>query len=247
MPRDDPYNREYQAPNPNNYANPDPYAPNAYAPRNNDPRNPENVSAPRAAHTSSGPGTSRGTWEDSPLYANRWIVDGLDGHGNIERERGYFSSGDVSPKTLTPGTPRARSPVSAPASPLHGAARSVQFNDDPVESEHIITPLESPEARRHSSSSHRRSHHERDSDAGSNAHSKRKRRRRSRESSHEREGDSDATEDLPPRFDAQGRRLPERGEDPIADKVEDLLQSSFFQNVADNFLGAGGHSNGRRR
>jgi hypothetical protein len=49
---------------------------------------------------------------------------------------------------------------------------------------------------------------------------------------------------LPPRFDSQGRKLPERGVDPIADKVEDLLQSSFFQNITEGLLGAG---SGRKR
>ena len=36
-------------------------------------------------------------------------------------------------------------------------------------------------------------------------------------------GDSDSTEDLPDRFDRHGRKIPERGEDPLADKFEDLL------------------------
>ena len=34
---------------------------------------------------------------------------------------------------------------------------------------------------------------------------------------------SDSTVDLPARFDDRGRRLPERGEDPLADKIEELL------------------------
>lgn len=113
-----------------------------------------------------------------------------------------------------------------------------------MESEHIITPLEHPDDRRSEymdDQNHRRHRKSDDNPA-------RKRRRHSREQSNEREGDSDATEDLPPRFDAQGRRLPERGEDPLADKVEDLLQSSFFQNVTDNLFGGGSSGqSGRRR
>lgn len=34
---------------------------------------------------------------------------------------------------------------------------------------------------------------------------------------------SDSTIDLPERFDQYGRRIPERGEDPLADKIEDLF------------------------
>jgi len=218
LPRDDPYGRAYQ-PHANDYPNDYPPHPSdPYAPRNNDPRNPENVSAPRAAYVH---------------------TDGLDG-GN---------SGDVSPRTVTPGTSRPPSPsVLAAQSPR---PKSVQFDEDPVESEHIITPLESPETRRHRERNRERDddpdrHHRRHRSSDHNP--SRKRRRRSRSVSPGRDGDSDATEDLPPRFDAEGHRLPERGEDPFADKVEDLLQSSFFQNMAGNLFGAssnGGH--GRRR
>ncbi|RDW90839.1 DUF3824 domain-containing protein [Aspergillus mulundensis] len=38
------------------------------------------------------------------------------------------------------------------------------------------------------------------------------------------ESDSDATVDLPDRFDRQGRLLPQPGDDPLADKVENLLR-----------------------
>ena len=34
---------------------------------------------------------------------------------------------------------------------------------------------------------------------------------------------SDTTVDLPPRFDKHGRRIPERGEDPLADRLNDFL------------------------
>lgn len=39
--------------------------------------------------------------------------------------------------------------------------------------------------------------------------------------------DSEATIDLPDRFDSQGRKLPEEGDDPLADSVEHLLQNIF--------------------
>lgn len=39
--------------------------------------------------------------------------------------------------------------------------------------------------------------------------------------------DSEATIDLPDRFDAQGRKLPEEGDDLLADSVEHLLQNIF--------------------
>lgn len=37
---------------------------------------------------------------------------------------------------------------------------------------------------------------------------------------------SDATVDLPPRFDQNGRRRPEKGEDPLADAMEALLSGN---------------------
>lgn len=35
--------------------------------------------------------------------------------------------------------------------------------------------------------------------------------------------DSGETVELPPRFDVEGRRMPERGDDPLADRLDDLL------------------------
>ena len=37
---------------------------------------------------------------------------------------------------------------------------------------------------------------------------------------------SDATLELPPRFDQYGRRRPEKGEDPLADALEDILSGN---------------------
>ena len=68
---------------------------------------------------------------------------------------------------------------------------------------------------------------------------------------------SDATEDLPQRFDNKGRRIPEKGEDPLADKVEQLLSGGGggslgkfmkgFLGGEDDPLGDGGKRSRRRQ
>lgn len=40
--------------------------------------------------------------------------------------------------------------------------------------------------------------------------------------------DSDETIELPARFDSQGRKKTERGDDPLADKIEDMLDGRGF-------------------
>lgn len=55
---------------------------------------------------------------------------------------------------------------------------------------------------------------------------------------------SDATIDLPERFDERGRKKPERGEDPIADKIEEFLSGKgstgkLFKSLTDGLLGGG--------
>lgn len=65
---------------------------------------------------------------------------------------------------------------------------------------------------------------------------------------------SDVTVDLPERFDKDGRKKPERGEDPVADALEDLLSGKgpggkYFKKI---FGGSGdddegGDSGGRKR
>jgi hypothetical protein len=157
--------------------------------------------------------------------------------------------GEVSPRTITPGSTRAASPVS-PISPApQNQAKSVQFDLDPVESEHIIPPNESPHASRDDGDDgdddddphhHRRQRH-------SDHNPSRKRRRHSRSQSPAVDDESDTTEDLPARFDERGQPLPQRGEDPFADKLEDLLHSDFFKSVADNFIGTGSSSRKGRR
>jgi hypothetical protein len=81
-----------------------------------------------------------------------------------------------------------------------------------VQSELSAEEFSSPESQRHSEhhSEHRRKRRR------SNDH------RRSRSDSPVT-SDSGETVELPPRFDSHGKRVPERGEDPIADTVQDLL------------------------
>lgn len=95
--------------------------------------------------------------------------------------------------------------------------------------------------------SHRRSHRR--------SHS------RSRSNSRTRSGSpssisSGETIELPPRFDPNGRPVAQRGEDPLADTVEDFLAGrssagKIFQKFTGDFLGpgdaGGGRSSGKRR
>ena len=63
---------------------------------------------------------------------------------------------------------------------------------------------------------------------------------------------SDETIDLPTRFDPSGRKIPERGEDPISDKIEDFLSGKgsagkLFKSLTDGLLGGDGEKESRRR
>ena len=56
---------------------------------------------------------------------------------------------------------------------------------------------------------------------------------------------SDATVDLPPRFDDKGRKRPEPGEDPLADRLDGILAGKgaagkVFGNFLDGFFGPDG-------
>lgn len=80
--------------------------------------------------------------------------------------------------------------------------------------------------------------------------SHRRSRSRSRSNSHNRSGSpssisSGETIELPPRFDPNGRPVPERGEDTSADKVEDFLTGrssagKMFLKITGDLLGSGG-------
>jgi len=61
---------------------------------------------------------------------------------------------------------------------------------------------------------------------------------------------SDSTEDLPPRFDGRGNPVAQRGDDPLADKVEDMLSGKgtaggFLKRLTGDLFG--GDDDGRRR
>lgn len=127
--------------------------------------------------------------------------------------------------------------------------KSVQFDFD-------TSDTSSPKARRHR---RRRSDREFSDDSyGSENPPDERRHHRSRGSRHHDEprspspAHSDATIDLPPRFDKDGRPKAQRGEDPIADKIEDFLAGKgsagkLFKNLTDGLLGGGGGDDGKRR
>ena len=74
-----------------------------------------------------------------------------------------------------------------------------------------------------------------------------RRHRDSERSSHSRRNSVDSagsgeTEVLPPRFDSDGRKMPERGEDPITDKIQDILAGKgtaggIFKRLTSDFMG----------
>jgi hypothetical protein len=73
-------------------------------------------------------------------------------------------------------------------------------------------------------SDHRRHRRRRTDDERSDSTRESGRRRKRHHRDESPASDSDATIDLPPRFDEHGRRRPE---DPVADKLESVLQSLF--------------------
>ncbi|KAK8206889.1 hypothetical protein M8818_004724 [Zalaria obscura] len=119
-----------------------------------------------------------------------------------------------------------------------------------------------PDSRRHS---HRHRHRRRkthsesptpttfpNSNSNSNLNTETKRRHRSH--SPASDGSSDETVDLPPRFDAQGRRVPDKGDDPLAYGIEELLGGlggkggvgALLKGLLDGGSG-GGRGSSRRR
>ena len=152
--------------------------------------------------------------------------------------------------------PRAPSP-----SALHRASstpaphnKSVQFASD-------TSSEESPNRhrRRRRRSAKAESYGTSDSDRSSDDGRHRRNKRSGGRSHVQREpspAQSDETIDLPERFDEHGRLKPERGEDPIADKIEDFLAGKgsagkLFKNLTDGLLGGGSkekdRDDGRRR
>ena len=63
---------------------------------------------------------------------------------------------------------------------------------------------------------------------------------------------SEETIDLPDRFDQNGRRKAEKGDDPIAEKIQEILSGKgsagkIFKNITDGLLGGDGDKGSRRR
>ncbi len=63
---------------------------------------------------------------------------------------------------------------------------------------------------------------------------------------------SDATVDLPARFDEKGRKKPETGEDLFADRIDEILQGrgatgKLFGNFVDGIFGPEGRKKGKDR
>jgi hypothetical protein len=141
--------------------------------------------------------------------------------------------------TGTVDEPRSSSPARSP-SPARSEGKSVKFNLEPQgptrsrepsrepsrkrESEQDPEPEREPEQEPNDDDEHtHRRHRRRKDDERSNStrESGRDRKRHRRDESPASDA-SDATIDLPPRFDERGRKRPE---DPLADKLESLLQN----------------------
>lgn len=131
----------------------------------------------------------------------------------------------LSPRScsLTPTSTGAATPTHHPRS----RSKSVKFPVDPVQSELSAEEYSSPDDKRHSE--HRRKRRRSNDNRRSRGHSL-------------TGSDSGETVDLPPRFDSHGKRVPERGEDPIADTVQDIISG-----LLGGGSGGGGSSGSRGR
>lgn len=124
--------------------------------------------------------------------------------------------------------------IEHPDSPIARSDKTVQFNLNPMGPSREVSPVRSEgrrekdgdeDDRRDEKEHHHRRHRRRKDDERSDStrESGRRRKRHHRDESPGSD-DSDATIDLPPRFDEQGRK---RANDPVADKLESVLQSLF--------------------
>jgi len=148
--------------------------------------------------------------------------------------------------TSTPSS-RSATPTAYHESPQpQQPGKTVKFPLNPVQSE--LSADESYHAEHHDDGSRKR--RRRRDDHGRRDHNSRSRSRSHSPGGHsDAEEYSDATVDLPPRFDSEGRPVTERGEDSLEHTLQDLFQSDFVKNLAGNFLGnsSGGASSSRRR
>lgn len=167
----------------------------------------------------------------------RWLcIDRVDAAADL-------ASGERTPRARSSSRVRFDLDKNTELSPEAPRKRDTRFSDDRA--------AEEPEERRH----RRRKHRDRDRSGDRGEHQHHHRRRGSRDrrgssddlmndkyerappprsSTTEEEGDSDATEDLPERFDAKGNR---KGEDPLNDLISGL---------ASRFLGGDDEEEGRR-
>ena len=143
-------------------------------------------------------------------------------------------------------TPRGPSPLRTPpraSSQPAPSVKSVQFDDSVPD-----TPEQIRHRRRRSSRND--DYDSYDSEGSiSDRHHRRSKRSNGHRSRHDDSrtpspANSDGTIDLPPRFDPSGRKKPERGEDPISDKIEEFLSGKgsagkIFKSLTDGLLGGG--------
>ncbi|KAL8954970.1 MAG: hypothetical protein Q9193_006986, partial [Seirophora villosa] len=182
-------------------------------------------------------------------------------------------------------TPRARSPldrVGQPRTPSQPPSKSVQFDLDTPDTSSPNSP-EHIRRRRQRNSNHSRDDDDDEystfSDDPSTSSSSRPQRHRKHR--HDRDAhpppapsnpnssattlvnsarspsptSSDATVELPQRFDEKGRKIPEEGEDPLGSKIEDLLGGGGgigkflkgFMGGENDPLGDGGNKGRSRR
>ncbi|KAL8692217.1 MAG: hypothetical protein Q9218_002717 [Villophora microphyllina] len=187
-------------------------------------------------------------------------------------EEGLNTPRALSPQEPSGGQPRSSSQppsksvqfnldtpdTSSPSSPEHIRKRRQRNHDrdDGIDDEYSSSFSEDPSTSRSSSRPHKHhhKHHLRQTPAPtSNPNSSANTLVNSARSPSPAQ--SDATVDLPERFDAKGRRIPEKGEDPIADTVGELLGGGgglgkfmkSFLGGEDDPLGDGGKKSRRRR
>ncbi|KAL5336174.1 hypothetical protein BJX70DRAFT_400828 [Aspergillus crustosus] len=182
------------APPPQQYNYP-PTGPDAYAPRPR--RADDNVSA---------------AWNLSPPTAQYRLHDGLE-----------------DPSRLAPPRPRRRRSRAGSEPPQ---SKSVAFNVDPAQhdkkldgyetddSDSTVEAMDSGRRRKHRRHSDRRRHASSDPYLSKRGSARDDNPLRS----NMLESDSDATVDLPDRFDHDGRLLPQAGDDPLADRFENMLK-----------------------
>lgn len=137
------------------------------------------------------------------------------------------------PKTTNTPSDRVNDadlPTEQPDSPAPRSEKTVQFDLNPRGPSREPSP-ESKERHSHDEDEaradegeHRHRRRRKDDERSDSTRESGRRRKRHHRDESPGSDDSEATIDLPPRFDEQGRR---RADDPVADKLESVLQSLF--------------------